>query len=353
MKQLLPLLILLFFSSCSHESPPIEKKSRVRVIKAKKKNHPIYLQSKGYIQPKATVHLSSRVTGEITGVYFQEGQDVKRGDLLFTIDPRNFQSNLKRKKGVLEEKITQLKLAQEKVERYRGLTQDQYYSKMDFDALVSNVNTLLASIKQTEAELEDASTHLSYCWIYSPIDGKTGTLQIDEGNIVQGWENETLVTIHQTKPIYAIFTLPENKLSLIAGKKKLPVEISTDSFLQDQHKGTLEMIDNQINNENITLKALFPNDEENLWPNQSVAVRLYLGMLEDVICIPEEALIHRPDGIFLYLVGEGNLIYEKKVVIGESIEGKVVIKEGLQEGEEVVVEKEGRLQVGSKVWISL
>lgn len=351
------LLFSFFLLSCSSADDVKSKPpTQVKIIKTKKRKYPIYLHSKGFVEPKLTVHISSRVTGEITGVYFQEGDDVKAGELLFTIDPRNFQAKLKKNKGLLEEKISRLKLAQEKVERYRSLAQEQYYSQLDFDSLVQDVNRLLASIKQAEAQVDDATTNLSYCWIYSPIEGKAGILQVDEGNVVQGWEKETLVTIHQMKPIYISFSLPENNLPILRKKikeSKIPVKVTTSSFEEESFEGSLEMINNEITHGEVTLKASFANKKEELWPHQSVDVRVLLQTKENVIAIPKCAIMDSPSKHFVYVVDKNNKISRREVEQGATSGSTIEIVKGLEEDEEIVIEKQKMIREGDLVQVIL
>lgn len=340
MKKIVWIFLLFLSVSCSKKKPtshtPIFPITTAKVVK---QDVPIYLETIGNVEPIITVNVISRVLGEITGVYFTEGDLIKKGDLLFTIDPRTFEANVEQAKGSLQKALANVDIAREKVLRFGPLTEEDYYAKLNFDELKSQLHALEGSALQAKASLDSAKVELSYCWIYAPVDGRAGILQIDKGNVLKGDESQTLVTINQIKPIYISFFFPEKDLALIQKsiekKPHLQTYVSLDNFKKNSIEGSLEMINNTVDQETgtITLRSIFSNDQEELWPGKYVQVRLVLRVEKDALVIPMSAVNMSSDGPFVYAVDSRQKIVKKKVVLGERFEEKVLIKRGLKFGE--------------------
>lgn len=350
---------LCFFSCKKKEKTRVEDRIfPVTTQKAIKKDTPLYLEAIGHVESIEQIEIRSRVEGELTGVYFKEGDFVHKGDLLFTIDPRSFQANVKFAEGSLEENIASLKLAQEKVLRYMSLVQEEYFSEIDYKQLQTNAETSEAMVKKSQAELDDAKINLSYCWIYSPIDGKTGILNIDKGNLIKPNDENQLITINQISPIYVTFSISEKFFPTVQchlkQKQALKVITTYDDFTKDHFDGKLELIDNQIDPETgmIKLRALFENHEKDLWPGQFVKTRLILQMLQDAILIPAEAVDYTQEGPLVYIVSEDQTIDIRKVKLGQRTDGQIVVLHGVFENEKVVTNGALNLHKGARVKIA-
>lgn len=307
-----------------------------------RKDIPLFIETIGHVEPILSAHITARVEGALTGVYFQEGKEVKEGDLLFTLDPRPFQAKLEKAKALLEENKASLRLAQEKVERYQSLVNEDYISQLSFEELITQVEKLQAAIHQNEADIQEAKVNLAYCWIYAPFTGKTGILQVDPGNLVSD-PSTSLVVINQISPIYVTFSISEKELSPVRAFQKLsPLKvIALPEIPSSTWEGTLQMIDNQIDPETgmIKLRALFPNQEEALWPYQFVRIRLLVREEKQALVVPSSALLQNQQGFYVFTFDPSkNTVEMKNLQIGVQEEGFTTIHKGLKEGEQVVTE---------------
>lgn len=352
------LLILFCFllGACTKPAPIKQSPSYpVRAEKVLKKDVPIYLETIGNVEPTIHVNITSRVQGEITGVYFEEGQEVDQGDLLFTIDPRTFEASLRKAEGEAQEYAAKLDIAREKVLRFSPLAEEDYYAKIQFDELKSNLHALEGSYLQAKASVDSAKVELGYCWIYSPLKGRTGILQVDQGNILPGTEKETLVSVNQIRPTYVTFFFPEKYLSEIQRFKKssscLQTVVSRDGFRQDFLYGKLEMLDNTIDTDTgtITLKAIFPNEQEALWPGQYVQVRLILYVEKEALLLPYSAIHYDSQGAFAFMISHEETISKRYLHLGKRIGDEVIVEKGAQDGELAVTLGGQNLFTGAKV----
>lgn len=349
---------LCLFSCKKKEKTTVEDRIfSVTTQKAIKKDTPLYLEAIGHVESIEQIEVRSRVEGELTGVYFKEGDFVKKGDLLFTIDPRTFQTNVRFSEGSLEENTASLKLAQEKVLRYMSLVQEEYFSEIDYKQLQTNAETSEAMVKKSQAELEDAKINLNYCWIYSPIDGKTGILNIDKGNLIKPNDEKQLITINQISPIYVTFSISEKFFPIVQShlkqEKQLDVITTYDDFTNNFFKGRLELIDNRINPETgmIKLRALFENQEKDLWPGQFVRTRLVLQILKDAILIPSEAVDYTQKGPLVYVISSDQTIDIRQVKLGQRTNDQIVVLNGVLENDQVVTDGALNLHKGARVKI--
>ncbi|MEM8629315.1 MAG: efflux RND transporter periplasmic adaptor subunit [Chlamydiota bacterium] len=350
------ILFFALFASCSSGIP--EKTLSpypVKVIKAIKKDVPIYLETIGHVEPILQVQIASRVEGEITGVYFHEGEEVRKGDLLFTIDPRTFQADVQKAQGALQERVAQIDIAREKVLRYSPLTEEDYYARIQFDELKSNLHALEGTLLQAKASLKSAEIALGYCWIYAPVTGRTGKLQIDQGNIVKSDASQTLVTINQIRPIYVSFFFPQKYLAKIQHWQtelgSLRTLVSTDGFEKKIFHGPVDMIDNEVDQDTgtIALRALFENKTEELWPGRYVRVRLVLRIEKEALTLPQAAIQYDTKGPFVFTVTEEQTIMKRPLTLGQRLGKEVLVKRGLTEGEEVVTLGGQNLFTGARV----
>lgn len=318
-----------------------------------RRNVPIYLEGIGTVQAFYTVKVTAQVNGQLTQVAFQEGQQVKRGQLLAQIDPRPFQASLDEARAALAKDEAQLADARKDLARYELLEPKKLASQQQVDTQHALVGELKAQIEADQAGVEGAATQLSYTRITAPIDGRTGMRQVDPGNIVHATDANGIVVVTQLQPITAIFTLPESALGAVAdAMSRGPVEVA--ALAQDGKeldRGTVRLIDNQIDptTGTIRLKAVFPNPKLELWPGQFVNLRLLARTDAHALTIPATALQRGPDGMFVYVVQPDSTVAMQPVTVANDSETLAIITRGLQEGQQVVTSNLFRLQPGAPV----
>ena len=214
------ILLLIFSVACSKKSKaPPTPSYPVKVTQSLQKKSPIFIETLGHVDSMTSIQLKSRIEGELTGVHFKQGDEVYKGNLLFTIDPRPYQAALKEAESTLNQNLANLALAEEKVKRYRTLAKDEYFSQIDYETLQSDFAATSALVEQNRAAVDSALINLNYCWIYAPIDGMMGLLQVDFGNLVQN-DGSTLSTLNQMAPIYVTFSIPEFQLHRVQKLRK-------------------------------------------------------------------------------------------------------------------------------------
>ncbi len=311
------------------------------------------LREIGSVEAYATVSIKSKVEGELTEVHFAEGQDVKAGDALFTIDPRPFQAELDRAKANLDSDLAKVKQARAEERRWSYMLQRGIASAERYDQARADADSLEAAVEADKAALRTAQLNLDYCTISSPIDGRTGVLVLHRGNLVKADADTALVVINQLKPIYVDFSVPEKELATIrahAETGELQV-VAQVPGLSEPERGVLSFIDNQVDKTTgtIQLKGKFTNQDLRLWPGQFVSVALRLGERLDAILVPSQAVETGQDGQYLYVVKSDLKVEMRKVVAGDAIDGKTVIERGLKPGERVVTDGQLRLIPGVTV----
>jgi multidrug efflux system membrane fusion protein len=327
----------------------------VRVAPASTGDFPIYYKALGTVTALNTINVRSRVAGELMKINFQEGQQVKAGDLLAVIDPRSYQIALQQAEGTLMQNQALLKNAQIDVQRYRDLYKEDSIAKQTLDTAESQVGQYLGTIKTNQAAVGDAKLNLDFTQIRAPISGRIGLRQLDVGNLVAANDTTALAVITQTKPISVNFTLPEKDLADVISHyrtgEKLLVEAWDRGDVKLQAKGFLASIDNQIDITTGTLKfkARFDNDNEALFPNQFVNARLLGTTLKNVVLVPSAAVQFGVNGTFVYVMDGDKKVRIRPLKTGASDENATVITEGLVAGDRVVLEGTDRLKDGSTV----
>jgi membrane fusion protein, multidrug efflux system len=326
----------------------------VTVVAAVQKIMPVQLEAVGTVEPYSTVSIRSQVTGAITKVHFQEGQDVKEGDLLFTVDPRPFEATLKQAEANLAKDTAMLANAREQARRYQELVKKQYVSQEQYDQIKTNADAIEATVDADKANVENAKVQLSYCRIYSPVTGRTGSLLVNEGNVVRTNDATPLVTINQVTPIYVTFALPEQNLPqiksrLIGGKLTVQAVLPQG---QQPEQGDLSFIDNSVDRTTgtIKLKGTFRNGERRLWPGQFVKAVLKLTDQEAIV-VPSDAVQTGQQGQQVFVVRQDSAVDVRPVVVSRSLNGESVIEKGLQPGERVVTDGQFLLAPGSRIQI--
>ena len=328
----------------------------VTVASVTKADFPVYLTGLGTVLGFNTVTVRTRVDGEINRIAFKEGQMVKEDDLIAQIDPRPFQAALDQAKAKKAQDEASIANAQRDLQRSTKL--GEFATKQTVDTQTSAVQQLTAQIAADEAAISNAQTQLDYASIRAPISGVTGIRQVDVGNIVNAATQTGIVTIAQIEPISVIFTAPEEQLPDIAnalrqGETKVTALTSDGRKVLSQ--GTLSLMNNQVDSTSgtIRLKATFDNKDHALWPGLSVSTRLLVNTLKDATVMLDDAVQHGNDGLYVYVVGDGNKAALRKIKIGPSTDGRTLVDSGVTAGEQVVTSGQYRVQPGSALTVNV
>lgn len=352
---LAPILLALF--GCAKEQPAPEIPPRpVQAAAAVTRDVPIYLENFGNLVSPRSVDIVSQVTGKILEVHFEEGTEIEKGDLLFTIDPREYRAALDRARASLASAEADLKLKRQTLERNRPLLARELISRQEFDILQTQVEAAEAQVALNRALVEQAEVDLGYCTIAAPSAGVAGKRLIDPGNVVTA-NSGTLVRIRSIDPLYADFTLPEIRVPEVRkwmAEGSLRVEVTPPGDPAAPYPGELKLIDNLVDEATgtIALRALVPNPERRLWPGQYVTVRLILYTQTDAVLVPASAVQLGQKGLYLFVVAEDNTAeLRDEIEVGLMEEEYLVINEGVEEGELVVTFGQLGLSPGVRVQI--
>lgn len=328
----------------------------VSITQVEKSDFPVYLTGLGTVQAFNTVVVRTRVDGQIDKIAFQEGQTVAQGDLLAEIDPRPFQAALDQAKAKKVQDEANLANANLDLQRFTKL--GEFATRQQTDTQRSTVAQLTAQIAADDAAIANAQTQLDYTQVKSPISGVVGLRQVDIGNIVNASTQTGIVTVTQIEPITVIFTAPEDQLPYISEAQALSplkaIAITTDGK-KPLAEGKLAVINNQVDTTSgtIRLKAVFDNKNHALWPGQSVSTRLLVRTLKDATVVPDDAVQHGTNGLYAYAVTADNKAELRKVKIGQSIDGRTVVEDGLKPGERVITGGQFKVQPGSLVTMAV
>jgi multidrug efflux system membrane fusion protein len=325
---------------------------------AKQSPTPILVSAIGTVQSIATVMIKSRVDGEIAKVNFEEGQEVKEGDILFILDDRAVRAQLQQAEATLERDRAQLERNQLEVKRQTELAGRGVASAQKLEDVKTSVAVYEATVRASEATVENARVNLNYTTIRAPITGRTGSVALKRGNVVKAVDTAPtvmpLVTITQLRPIYVTFTVPERHLADLRAamaEGQVAVVATIPSQPQAPVTGTLTFIDNQVDvaTGTISLKAKFANDDDRLWPGQFVNVTLTLGVQANAVVVPSVAVQVGPNGPYVFVIRQDSTV-ELRLVKPDRIAGdETVIASGLAAGERVVVDGQLRLGNGTRV----
>ncbi|HKD13474.1 MAG TPA: efflux RND transporter periplasmic adaptor subunit [Candidatus Angelobacter sp.] len=325
----------------------------VRVATVASRNMPVQLQAIGNVEAISTVSIKAQISGQLMKVHFKEGDFVRKGQLLFTIDRAPFEAALRQAEATLAKDQAQALNTRLDAQRYEGLGREGVVSRQQVDAAQASWNAMEATVAADKAAVETAKINLQYTSIYSPINGRTGNVGVKEGNLVKANDVPILVTINQIEPIYVTFSVPEQQLADVKkylGSKTLRVEAAPQGSGQ-QFDGKLTFIDNAVDltTGTIKLKATFDNHERVLWPGQFVDVMLTLTTQPNAVVIPSAALQTGQNGTFVYVVNMDLTAQQQPVKVGWTVGDTTVIASGLQPGQRVVTDGQLRLIPGSKV----
>jgi multidrug efflux system membrane fusion protein len=336
--------------NASFERPP----APVTVGVAEQKDVPVYIDAIGTTVAREMVRIQPQLSGRITQIHFTDGVYVKRGAMLFTIDPRPFQAQLNEAEANVAQARAALKLAEIEWERVSNLTDSRAISKTDIDTRRNAVDVAQAQVQQREAAVQTAKLNLEYCSVRSPIDGRTGQRLIDVGNIVEANTTE-LLTIQRLDPIYADFTITQDDLTQVQMNMKNE-SLKAEVRLPDEPEGRtgeLTFLDNSVQDKTgtVKLRATVPNQDHHFWPGRFVKVRLILNVLRDAVLVASSAPQQSANGTFVYIVKQDSTAETRPVKVGQQQGDFVVIEEGIKPGEQVVVDGQLGVTPGGKVRI--
>lgn len=328
----------------------------VRVVPAIAEDLAVEVKAIGTVAPLNTVVVRSRVDGLLQRVLFQEGERVEAGEVLAEIDPESFRVSLAQAEGALQQNLAQLKNAESELAIYRRLFQQDSIARQQLDAQEALVNQLRGTLMTDRAQVDNAKLQLSYTKITAPIGGRLGLRKVDAGNLIASGDADGIVTITQTQPIAVLFTVPEVQLADIrtahAAGRLLVVEAWDRNEQKMLAEGVLTTLDNQIDiaTGTLRLKAQFDNEDDALFPNQFVNVRLRVRTLEGAITIPVDAVQHGSQGTYVYMISDGKATV-RPIRLGPTSNSRITVTEGVLEGDEVVLEGLDRLREGRAVTI--
>jgi len=325
----------------------------VVVAQAQSQDVAVELRNIGNVEAYSVVTIRSQVTGQITEIHFHEGQEVRAGAKLFTIDPRPAEGALRQAQADLKRDQAQLVSARLEFQRQKKLLESAISSHDDYEKAEAAFQALEATVMADEALVSRARLQLEFTSINSPIDGRTGSLMVRAGNIVKA-PDDALVIINQVQPIYVTFSAPEQDLPAIRERMRtsaLSVEVETPAEAGDPPHGELTFIDNAVDTTTgrIKLKATFANTNNLLWPGQFLQTKLTLRTLKDATVVPAPAIQSSQSGDFVFVVKSDSTVQKRPVVAGLSRKGNTVIESGLRPGETVVTDGQLRLRDGSPV----
>ena len=316
---------------------------------------PIRLQGIGNVEAYQTVSVKARVDGQIVTVNFREGDPVKKGEVLFRIDPRPYEAALRQAEANALRDAAARDQARSQDRRYQELLQKNFVSKEAYAQIRTNAETAAATVKASQAALENARLNLEYCTITSPLDGYVGRVLLQAGNMVRANDANPLVVINQVRPIYVNFAVPEQNLPEVRKYRAagpLTVETLPDPGAPPV-QGQLIFVDNAVDPSTgtIRLRARFENADAALWPGQFVNVSLRLTEQVDAIVIPSPAVQNGPQGQYVYVVGPDLVADVRKITVLRTDGERTIVATGLQKGERVVTR--GQLRLGSKTRVQL
>src|SRR6478736_4494297 len=339
-------------------APPADSAALARpipvvVARASKRDVPVFLDGLGNAVPLVTVTVRPQVDGPLTSILFEEGQHVKKGDLLARIDPRPFAIQLHQAQAALARDQAQVKNVKVNLARYTALHEQGLATQEQLDDQRATADQLAGTIKADEAQIENAQLQLAYTQVRSPVDGVTGVRQVDQGNIVHASDANGIVVVTQLDPMAIVFTLPQDNLPQI--NREIAAGLQIEAYSRDGDRllgrGKLALVDNQVSltTATVRLKGIVPNPDKALWPNEFVRARLLLATRTGALSVPAPAVQRGPQGTFVYVITPDQTAALRPVEVETVQDQWAVIEKGIQDGDQVVVEGQNQLKPGSKV----
>ena len=348
------LAMLALIAACARKAEKAkDERVPVTVAVAEQKDIPLQIKTIGSVQPFSTVAIRALAGGQLIRVSFREGDEVRRGQLLFTVDPRPYQAALAQAQANLARDQAQLRNANAEAARYADLIKKDYVTHEEYDRIVAGAEAAKAVVAADRAAIQNTQLELSYCQIHAPIDGRTGSLQVHQGNLVKANDTAPLVVINQVHPIYVQFSIPEAQLSQLRARfagKPVPVSATPQGGGAAQN-GTLSFVDNAVDatTGTITLKAIYDNRDGSLWPGQYVNVAVTLANRPNSVVVPAQAVQNGQRGQYVFVVKNDNGVEMRNVTIAQSGSQETVIDKGVSAGETVVTDGQLKLTPKSKV----
>lgn len=353
------LLIAFLLMGCTEKAQEKRSLSGTPVTTdiAGQKDVPINITAIGTARAYSVVNIVSRADGQITQIRVKEGQDVKKGQILFIIDDMPYKTALESAQSNLSRNRIQLEKAKKDAERYAELLKKDYVTKDQVEQAQTNAEALEATIKGDEAVIQNARLNLSYCNVTAPIAGRAGAILVNEGNLIRGNDNtRPLMVINQIQPLYVEFSVPEQQLPQIQNQSKnftipLDVQCYRPDKPDDIKKGRLSFIDNTIDASTgtIALKAIFENADGSLWPGQFVNVVLLLETKMNAVVVPTAAVQMGQNGKYIYVVKSDSTVDYRDVITGPETDSYTVVEKGVALGETVVTDGQLKLAPGSRI----
>jgi membrane fusion protein, multidrug efflux system len=324
--------------------------------KAALKDMPIEVTTIGTVEAYLSVSVRAQVTGPLLEAHFKEGDFVRKGQLLFNIDARPYESDLARAKAALARDKAVAENNRSQADRYKKLLAEGVVPAQQVDSFMSAADAADATVTSDEAAIRQAELNLDYCTIEAPLDGYTGKIMVEPGNLVRA-SDAALVVVNQINPIYVSFSVPQQNLQDIKrfmGQNKLRVMAALPNDTGAPEQGTLTFVDNAVDPSTgtIRLRAMFDNQRNRLWPGLFVNTTLRLSARPNTLVVPTQAISTNQDGSYVYVVKPDNTVESRPIVVGAAIEGQSIIQEGLKAGETVVTDGQLRLVPGSRVDIT-
>ncbi len=352
-----PVLVLAAAAGCARTraaSPPGRSAVPVAVATAARRDVPQRIDDVGTVEAKESVAIRPQVGGEVVAVAFEEGSNVRRGDLLFRIDPRPYEAALSQSEAVHAREEAQSKNAAAEAERAEALFEQGVLSREQHDAFVAQARSQEAAAQADAAGVRTARLNVAYTELRAPIAGRTGSVLVHVGNIVKANDDNPLVVINRVDPIYVSFALPEQQLATLRGAEsahRLAAEAVVAGDPGGPVIGHLSFMDNQVDRQTgtIRLKAEFPNRDGRLWPGQFVTLRLTLGVRSGATVVPSEAVQAGQKGSYVFVVRPDHTVELRTVTAGLAVEGQTIVENGLAPGDVVVVDGQMNLTSGSRV----
>lgn len=348
---------LVLASACAKKDPPKAPPVPVTVATAETRAVPYELAATGTVEPIQTVAVLPQVSGLILRIGFREGQDVKKGQVLFELDPRPFQAAFKQAEGILARDRATASNAEEQAKRYSALAAKEYVTAEQNDAARSDALAATATVAASQAAADQARLNLQYATIRAPISGRTGSLRVREGNLVRSTDTSPLVTINQIQPILVRFSVPQSQFPDIQryyrGGNALLVRATPSEGSSVPLTGTLSFVDNNVDSTTgtVLLKARFSNPDGNLWPGQYTNVALQLYVDPNALTLPAPAVLTGQQGTYVFTVDSANTAKQNPVKVARTVDSVTVIASGLKEGDRVIISGQSRLVSGAKVTV--
>lgn len=352
------ILLALLIGACSNQSNVSKSQIAypVDVGQVIQQDVPVFMDEIGNVNSLTTINVKPQINGILTEAHVKEGQEVKKGDLLYTIDPRFYEAQVKRAKGTLLKDIAALQFAQQRVERYKNLVKEDYVSKIQFEEYQSGVDAAKGQIAMDEADLALAEINLDYTKVTSPIDGYVSLFNADPGNYVRADSSDALTVIRQVDPADIRFNLTQSEFDALRNYSKAEnqeFEVYTPDQPQNVKKGRVYFVDNNINlnTGTILFKGSVPNEDKYFWPGQFIRVRMLTEIKKNALLVPVSAVQVGQQGEYVYVVKPDNTVDLRVVKTGAKQGDNVVVEGNLAVGEIIVTDGQINLHSGAAVRI--